>query len=388
MARIVEANPKKLVEHGKHIFMFWNVNTQQVLYSFYPALEKRHLKQLAFIGKKSVPADIRPDFWKPYCTVTFPTAYQGLIAYRKLREFRRLHEVSWDKTQPELLKFPRKYRIRALMDQKANAVADLAQVLEIQRTQASLMKENIQNLAIRKQEFLAKKWAEIEELAKKAEQGEVARLEPEIKRLEDSLPRKTTDKEKERITKAIRLQTHRLKKLQWAQRQIAAREGAEKIAAPLEMVKVTEEKEGDQATATTETLALPAPKINLNNPVTTSVLPRHLQGTPPEPFSLEGVVVEWADLYDAEYAKDWPEAVTHDVMGTVRRRPPIPNGDRIAFPVFEPVAIAEAEAAEKARAEEEEKKKKEAEEKAMSWKDWVYLKNPLRVKSLHEDKKV
>jgi hypothetical protein len=41
MARIMEPNPKKLVEHGKHIFMFWNVNTKQILYSFYPALDVR-----------------------------------------------------------------------------------------------------------------------------------------------------------------------------------------------------------------------------------------------------------------------------------------------------------------------------------------------------------
>ena len=41
MARIVEKNPRTLVQHGKHIFMFWNVNTQQVLYSFFPGIEVR-----------------------------------------------------------------------------------------------------------------------------------------------------------------------------------------------------------------------------------------------------------------------------------------------------------------------------------------------------------
>lgn len=260
------------------------------------------------------------------------------------------------------------------MDQKANAVADLAQVLEIQNRQSSFMKENLDKLAQRRTEFLAKKWGEIEELAKKADEGEVARLGPEIKRLEESLQRKKSEKEIERITKAIRLQTHRFKKLQWAQRMIAAREEAETTAASSEVAAMGESGEAP---------AVAGPKINLNNPVVISLLPRHLKENLPAPFSLEGVTVEWADLYDAEYAKDWPEAVTHDLMGTVRRRPPVPNADRIKFPVFETVAIAEAAAAAEAHAIAEKKRLREEWLKNMSWPDWLAYKSPFRVKSLH-----
>jgi hypothetical protein len=50
----------------------------------------------------------------------------GQNVFQKLREFRRLHELSWD---PELWKLSKKDRGAALNDQKANSVADLAAVL-------------------------------------------------------------------------------------------------------------------------------------------------------------------------------------------------------------------------------------------------------------------
>lgn len=68
--------------------------------------------------------------------VYFPSHHAGLDAYRKLREFRRLHETSYDleditdkegKYAGSL--YPIKKRGRILMDQKANSIADLAAVL-------------------------------------------------------------------------------------------------------------------------------------------------------------------------------------------------------------------------------------------------------------------
>jgi len=68
--------------------------------------------------------------------VYFPSHHAGLDAYRKLREFRRLHETSYDleditdkvgKYAGSL--YPIKKRGRILMNQKANSIADLAAVL-------------------------------------------------------------------------------------------------------------------------------------------------------------------------------------------------------------------------------------------------------------------
>ncbi|MCJ1426887.1 hypothetical protein MMC29_004790 [Sticta canariensis] len=122
------------VKHGQHIFFYNNIRTNQVLYSFTRTLNNNDaLKQIPFLGKKTVPAKLRKDLWQPFAMVEFTNPLHGLVAYRKLREFRRLHETSYPlkvirhKGTGPLL--GTKKRGRALMDQKANSVADLAAVL-------------------------------------------------------------------------------------------------------------------------------------------------------------------------------------------------------------------------------------------------------------------
>ena len=68
--------------------------------------------------------------------VDFPSPHAGLAAYRKLREFRRLHETFYnlEDIQEKNGKhagtlYPTKKRGRILMNQKANSIADLAAVL-------------------------------------------------------------------------------------------------------------------------------------------------------------------------------------------------------------------------------------------------------------------
>lgn len=90
------------------------------------------MKQLTFVGKKSVPSALRKDLWTPMATVSFTDQIMGTNTYRMLREFRRRHETDY----PESVKsLPKKERSRKLMDQKANSVADLAAslALEIER---------------------------------------------------------------------------------------------------------------------------------------------------------------------------------------------------------------------------------------------------------------
>jgi hypothetical protein len=66
--------------------------------------------------------------------ISFPrgAAPAGLSAFQKLREYRRLHELSWDeslRTDKDGKIITRKERGRKLCDQKANSVADIAAVL-------------------------------------------------------------------------------------------------------------------------------------------------------------------------------------------------------------------------------------------------------------------
>lgn len=53
----------------------------------------------------------------------------GQSVFQKLREFRRLHELSWGHQADDFLHMDRQRRGEALNDQKANAVADVAAVL-------------------------------------------------------------------------------------------------------------------------------------------------------------------------------------------------------------------------------------------------------------------
>lgn len=82
--------------------------------------------------------------WRPLVTASFPTTQQGLVAFKKLREYKKLHELYWkepaalgngmiDLENPYAPKPeprpPKKERSKIIMDQKANTIADLAAVL-------------------------------------------------------------------------------------------------------------------------------------------------------------------------------------------------------------------------------------------------------------------
>ncbi|KAH8425238.1 mitochondrial 54S ribosomal protein mL67 [Aspergillus melleus] len=149
------------ITHGKNIFVYHNIRTNQVVYSLTRYLEKNSvLRQLVYHGKKTVPASLRKDMWVPYYSVHFNDSKIGLRAYHLLREFSMQRQLSppremitidqkyLDQKRPrdpeKAKEFNEKYegklgwlmekkdRARAMMDQKATSVADIAAVLEIQ----------------------------------------------------------------------------------------------------------------------------------------------------------------------------------------------------------------------------------------------------------------
>ncbi|MCJ1478827.1 hypothetical protein MMC13_007511 [Lambiella insularis] len=132
-------------QHGHHIFVYCHIRSNQTIYSLTRAMKNTtSLKQLPFLGKKTVPPALRKDLWTPLCLLSFPSPHLGLSVFRKLREYRRLHETSYPLslvTQTsgphagQLL--PKKKRGHLLMDQKANSVADMAAVLLQQATPPS-----------------------------------------------------------------------------------------------------------------------------------------------------------------------------------------------------------------------------------------------------------
>ncbi|PLN78433.1 transcriptional regulation of mitochondrial recombination-domain-containing protein [Aspergillus taichungensis] len=149
------------ITHGKNIFVYHNMRTNQVVYSLTRYLEKHNvLRQLVYHGKKTVPASLRKDMWVPYYSVHFNDAQVGLRAYHLLREFSLQRQLAPPRDMitisdqwlaqrrprdPEAAKefdekyadkvgwlMEKKHRARALMDQKATSVADMAAVLAIQ----------------------------------------------------------------------------------------------------------------------------------------------------------------------------------------------------------------------------------------------------------------
>ncbi|KAI9837396.1 MAG: hypothetical protein M1837_002984 [Sclerophora amabilis] len=123
---------------GRKIYVYTNIRTSQTVYSLTPLLEnKKALKQIPYLGKKTVPASLRKDLWHPLASLSFPHPQQGLHAFRQLREFKRLHELAWNKEDFKSSKNPgvmmsKKERGKKLMNQKANSIADMAAVLKLQ----------------------------------------------------------------------------------------------------------------------------------------------------------------------------------------------------------------------------------------------------------------
>ncbi|KAK6350064.1 hypothetical protein TWF696_006312 [Orbilia brochopaga] len=119
-----EANPL-----GSHIYFYTHISTKRVIYSLYRNLyNTKAMKQVTFMGKKTVPAHLRKDHWKPFLTASFTNPATGLKAFQHLRELRRLHETQYE---IDLLKKPKRERSKILQDQHANSIADIAAICKL-----------------------------------------------------------------------------------------------------------------------------------------------------------------------------------------------------------------------------------------------------------------
>ena len=154
-----------------NIYAYKHIRSSQVVYSLTRIMENSQIMpQLIYHGKKTVPAALRRDVWRPYFSVHFPEtpagARAGLTAYHRLRQFalrRQLdppaeHLIATEKDYEKALtdggdpvdvrekrlkqkiklpmigqRLPKRMRAKKLMDQKATSVADLAFVLKLAR---------------------------------------------------------------------------------------------------------------------------------------------------------------------------------------------------------------------------------------------------------------
>ncbi|ETN45089.1 uncharacterized protein HMPREF1541_09965 [Cyphellophora europaea CBS 101466] len=223
--KVVSQQVKKAIEkryHGLNIYAYYHLLTKQVVYSLTRHMQSGQvMPQLVYHGKKTVPATLRRDVWRPYFSIHFPEndggRQAGLKAYQRLREFslrRQLdpqqeslmttqedidkairkagdpfevreryvdHDVKGRKVlRAPLLgfKLPKRIRARKLMNQKASSVADTSFVLGLAMEQleklfatrynaqhrlASVTKGRLQGLGVRGRKRLRAIRAEEEE---------------------------------------------------------------------------------------------------------------------------------------------------------------------------------------------------------------------------------
>ncbi|KAK1826916.1 transcriptional regulation of mitochondrial recombination-domain-containing protein [Podospora conica] len=123
-------------DHGEVIWIHNHTYDGHVLISFDRVMDdKDRLRQMPYTGKKLVPAKLRKDYWQPMAMIRFGTGLGevGRSVYQKLRELKKRHELEWGRDDPEeeqrMLNMSRHERGKAINDQRANVVADMAAVL-------------------------------------------------------------------------------------------------------------------------------------------------------------------------------------------------------------------------------------------------------------------
>ncbi|KAF4313174.1 hypothetical protein GTA08_BOTSDO01558 [Botryosphaeria dothidea] len=377
---------RKAAEHGRHIFIYNNIRTNQTVYSLQRSLNNHSvISQLPYAGKKTVPAKLRKDVWRPLATVTFPLAAQGLSAYRRLREFRKLHELHWDnngeypmlpvETQKKIKEGKaaptKKEKGKIIMDQKANTVADLAAVLKMQDEEGGKIAAGQFESGRRKHRNEVKQLEEaVEELQKGGAERIKAKIATTEAQLQDgSLP----DGQVKTLRKRV-LQLHFQKnKLLGAEEALERKRSEEKLWELADKARTgaigklrqeildaqdsleTEKNLSEGGRARLEQLVEELSKeldelreardfVMTRQAGSTDVgkmqLPKYGRlrkriqelNVPRQPFSAEGVKIRWADLLDAEYAESWPTTIQHEELGLTRHTAPDPDMPPTAWP--------------------------------------------------------
>ncbi|KAK3680192.1 hypothetical protein LTR78_000569 [Recurvomyces mirabilis] len=297
MKKVRLASSTAPAEHGRYIYAYCNVRTKQVVYSLSHTLNSHaSIKQLPDLGANNKPNAIRKDIWRPLYTLALPTTHphalsQGLDAFQKLREYRKLHELNWtpplslsqnysnadiehEKQQLEdrggskkesvydvIKRRKRKIRVGMVMNQKANSIADLAAVLIEQEEAGRKAEEKVQKWRLLERE---KEVREMLALAEEVEAGKVQEMEARIAEIEKRLADVNDELAGTSRTKlkreAYQLGATRTRMVFAAQAVQDAREAMERDGRDIELIQPEQE---DVVAVSAKTAVLP-----------------HLEGTP------------------------------------------------------------------------------------------------------------
>lgn len=300
-------------------------------------LQESSLEQLTFVGKKSVPSELRPDMWSCLAVVTFPTQHQGREAFRQLREFRMMHEYCWEKPEQGASLPKKSERVRMLQNQKANSIADLAAVLELQNKKGEEQREDWKAFW----EEQDKRVAKLERIAGGLLQPKLEGREKLIEGLKRRRGRETENQQLRTDEQIKRLEKEKAAlqaQISNAKRELARRKAVEDrvqmtVSEEAEALEVGKSEEPGmfirqmlrhKKLAELVTRYRPLPKRGPERIRTLREL--HPERVPV--LWMEGVHVLWADASDADYAESWPEEMEHGEMGYMYRKASHPEAIR------------------------------------------------------------
>lgn len=209
----------------------------------------------------------------------------------------------------------KKMRVAAVLDQRANSVADLAAVLAAQEALGAETQKNKDEEAKGRRDFQVQTMLD---LAKEAEEGGLAAIEARMTELNEAKAKADRLGEPMEISKTqMRRELQELharkNKMSWS---------AKAVTNATQKVKETD---GNLSPAQQEARVrnvlpdFPIPRTSIPK---RGALRARLDRANAPVFSTEGIVIKWANQLDAEYAESWPETINHKAMGLARHRAP------------------------------------------------------------------
>ena len=290
--------------------------------------------------------------------MNFPHPEQGLNAFRKLREFRKLHEMAWSKSNPEFRSLTPRKRMETIMDQRANMSADLAAVLRTQEKQGKIMAKAMQEYEKKTAAFLKERWAltnnkeSSENPESKPKSAKRLRFRLQVRNNELEMKKFQNEADQKRLKRSIQDIKKSLKIIERAAKRLQEKDEHENlsihIAALAEEKGVNTQRLGLRRTVRRLEKAIKEPKTDLSEELLAenkislashkadlaaierplevqakerqllkrrSILPPALKKSPPTPYILTGLRIQWRELRDALYAANqWPQTIEHEAM--------------------------------------------------------------------------
>jgi hypothetical protein len=209
----------------------------------------------------------------------------------------------------------KKLRVAAVLDQRANSVADLAAVLAAQEALGAETQKHRDGEAKARRDYQVQTMLD---LAKEAEKGGLAAIDArlaELTEMEAKADRLGEPMEisKTQMSREVKQLNARKRKMEWSADTVqTARQEVKESHGSLSL---------EQQEARVREILPSFPTPNASVPKRGSLRVAVARSSAPV-FSTEGIVIKWANQLDAEYAQSWPETVSHAAMGLIRHRAP------------------------------------------------------------------